>query len=96
MNEVLSIIEKFRQPCSCGRSHETAVQDVRIGSGLVHCVGRILKENDFSRHLLLVADRNTLAAADGIADSLRDFDVEYFVYPELRVAETVESSCGVV
>ncbi len=87
MNEVLSIIEKFRQPCSCGRSHETAVQDVRIGSGLVHCVGRILKENDFSRHLLLVADRNTLAAADGIADSLRDFDVEYFVYPELRVAE---------
>lgn len=87
MKSVMDIIEEFEAPCSCGHMHRTAIQDVQIGSGLVHNVGSILKKNNFSQHLLLVADKNTLAAADGIAESLQGFSVEYKVYDNIRVAE---------
>lgn len=87
MDHIMKVIEAFKQPCSCGRKHETAIRDVRIGSGLIHHVGEIIKENGFSKHLLLVADTNTLRAAEGIADSLTGFDVEYKIYDSLRVAE---------
>ena len=66
--------------------HETAVRDVRISAGLVHQVGKILWENGFPRTLLLVADRNTLAASDGIIESLSEFLIEYHIYDEIRVA----------
>lgn len=84
---ILEIIEDFKKECPCGRKHKTAVRDVRIGSGLVHHVGEILKENGFEKTLLLVADKNTLRAAEGIAESLAGFTVEYKVYDDLRVAE---------
>lgn len=87
MTEILKIIEKFKEDCDCGRKHNTAVRDVRIGSGLVHSVGEILKNNNFPKKLLLVADRNTLKAAEGIAESLKDFEVEYHIYDNIRVAE---------
>ena len=86
MNSVMAIIKEFEQPCSCGREHRTAVQDVRIGSGLVKKVGVILKKNGFPKDILLVADKNTLAAAKGIEESLKDFSVEYKIYDEIRVA----------
>jgi len=47
----------------------------------------LLKENGFSSNLLLVADKNTLAAAEGIVESLQDFSVEYKIYDNLRVAD---------
>ncbi len=87
MNEVMSIIEQFKGECSCGRVHTTAIKDVRVGSGLVNQVGEILTENGFSKKLLLVADKNTLKAADGIVESLSGFDVEYKIYDDLRVAD---------
>ncbi len=83
---VLDIIEEFKKPCSCGMVHNTAIKDVRIGSGLVNNVGQILKENNFPKTLLLVADKDTLAASEGIADSLKEFDVEYKIYDYIRVA----------
>ena len=83
---ILEIINEFKSSCSCGRKHETAVEDVRIASGLVNQVGEILKENRFSKNLLLVADKNTLKAAEGIVESLKDFSVEYKIYDDLRVA----------
>lgn len=86
MNSVMAIIKEFEQPCSCGREHRTAMQDVRIGSGLVKKVGVILKKNGFPKDILLVADKNTLAAAKGIEESLKDFSVEYKIYDEIRVA----------
>lgn len=49
-------------------------------------VGEILKKNGFPKNILLVADRNTLAAAKGIEESLKDFSVEYKIYDEIRVA----------
>lgn len=86
IKSVTEIIKEFEQPCPCGREHRTAVQDVRIGSGLVKKVGEILKKNGFPKNILLVADRNTLAAAKGIEESLKDFSVEYKIYDEIRVA----------
>jgi len=87
MSEIMDIIHTFRAECTCGRQHTTTIEDVRIASGLVHQVGDILKENHFAHTLLLVADQNTLKAAEGIAESLREFAVEYKLYDNLRVAD---------
>jgi len=87
MSKIMNIINDFKTGCSCGRPHLTDTKDIRIASGLVHRVSEILTENGFSRTILLVADRNTLRAADGITESLRDFTVEYKIYENLRVAE---------
>lgn len=86
MKTVLDIIHDFEAPCACGQTHRTTVRDVRIGSGLVHTVGDILTANHFPRTLLLVADRDTLRAADGILDSLKGFQVETHIYDSIRVA----------
>ena len=59
---------------------------MRIGSGLVSEVGNILRENGFPKKLLLVADKNTLKAADGIVESLEDFEVSFHIYDNIRVA----------
>lgn len=86
MKTVLDIISEFKAPCSCGCQHETTIEDVRIGEGLVHAVGSILKENNFPTTVLLVADQNTLKAADGILEALDGFQVERHIYDDLRVA----------
>jgi len=91
MSEILNIIEDFRAGCACGRKHDTSIQDIRIGSGLVNSVGEILKENNFSKNLLLVADKNTIKAAEGIEESIKDFNVELKIYDDLRIA-TIEET----
>lgn len=82
----MQIIEEFKKACPCGRRHETAIKDVRIASGLVNSVGEILSDNNFSKNILLVADKKTLKAADGILNSLKDFNLELKIYDDLRVA----------
>lgn len=92
MLEIMELINSIkREKCPCGRQHETAVEDIRIGSGLVKNVGEILTQNNFSKSLLLVADKNTFAAAEGITESLGGFEVEYLLYDDLRVAEMKHS-----
>ena len=87
MTDIMQTIRAFDGVCpACGGRHRTAIEDVRIGSGLVSRVGEILKENHFAPRLLLVADQNTLRAAEGILDSLSDFEVEMHVYDDIRVA----------
>ncbi len=86
MSEILKIIEDFKKDCGCGRVHETAIEDIVIESGAVHKVGEILKRNRFSQNILLVADKNTLAAAEGIVESLDGYNLEYKLYDNLRVA----------
>lgn len=87
MSEIMKIIEEFRKPCPCGKKHLTAVSDVKIGSGLVNEVGKILKENYFPENILLVADKNTLEAAKGIEASLQGFNVTKKIYDNIRVAD---------
>ena len=87
MKDIMQVVRSFDGVCpTCGQHHRTAIEDVRIGSGLVNQVGEILTENNFCSTLLLVADRNTLRAADGILESLSDFNVEMHVYDDIRVA----------
>ncbi len=87
MLNIMEIVRSFAGCCPCcGREHKTAIEDVRIESGAVRRVGDVLKQNHFEKRLLLVADRNTLRAADGILDSLADFEVEMHIYDEIRVA----------
>lgn len=87
MSGILDVIADFRAGCTCGRHHDTTIRDVRIGSGLVHRTGEILRQNGFPKKLLLVADKQTLKAADGIVESLAGFDLSYHIYDNLRVAE---------
>lgn len=89
MSDIMKIIEEFKKPCPCGRIHETAIKDVVIESGAVKKTGKILKRNNFSKNILLVADENTLKAAEGVLESLSDFNVELKVYENLRLA-TIE------
>lgn len=98
MSRILDIIKAFKKPCECGRVHETAVRDVVIASGAVKKVGEILKKNGFEKNILLVADKNTLAAASPIKESLSGFNVIYEIYGDLRVAtmEDVEKVEGLI
>lgn len=80
-----ALIDSFRD-CGCGMDHRCGIHDIRIGSGLVTQVGEILRENGFPRRLLLIGDRDTLAAAAGIEESLTGFEVTCHCYDTLRVA----------
>lgn len=87
MSEILNIIKSMSGDCECGLHHYTAIKDIQIASGLVNNTGDILRKNEFPSELLLVADENTLKAADGIFESLNGFDVSVKLYKELRVAK---------
>ena len=87
MSNILEIINSLKGECMCGRSHHTAIEDIIIESGAVKRVGEILTKNNFPRNILLVADKNTLKAAEGILSSLDGFNVFLKIYPFIRVAE---------
>lgn len=87
----MSIIRDFENDCACGVVHETTIKDIRIGSGLVGETGEILAENGFPKNILLVADKNTIKAAEGILQSLSGFNVENKIYDDLRIATTEEA-----
>ena len=74
MTDFRKLIDSYRD-CSCGTEHRCDIRDIRVGSGLVHQVGQILRENQFPEKLLVVADKNTLQAADGLLGSLAGFQV---------------------
>ncbi|MBR2374833.1 MAG: iron-containing alcohol dehydrogenase [Clostridia bacterium] len=83
--ELQEFLKRFEN-CECGEMHECAIRDIRIGSGITPKTGEILKENGFPKKLLVVADQNTLRAAEGVQQALTEFDVTYLLYEDLRVA----------
>ena len=85
MTDFHALIDSYRG-CTCGQEHECAIQEIAIGSGLVHETGELLRKNGFGPRLLLTADAQTLAAADGILPSLRGFTVRQHIWPSLRVS----------
>ena len=85
MTDFHALIDSYRG-CACGQAHECAIQEIAIGSGLVHETGEILRRNGFGPRLLLAADEQTLAAADGILPALRGFSVRQHIWPSLRVS----------
>ena len=85
MTDFHTLIDSY-QNCACGQAHECAIRDIEIGSGLVSEAGEILKKHGFGPRLLLAADEQTLAAADGIEASLSGFTVLRHIWPSIRVA----------
>ena len=86
----LQKLKKDFENCPCGREHTLAIDDIVIGSGTVHKVGEILKRNGFKKNLLFVADENTLKAADGVLESLKEFNLTMKMYKNLREATMSE------
>ena len=85
MTDFHALIHSY-QNCTCGQAHTCAIRDIEIGSGLVRSVGDILRKNGFGPRLLLAADEQTLAAAEGIEASLAGFTVVRHIWPTIRVA----------
>ncbi|MBR3954141.1 MAG: sn-glycerol-1-phosphate dehydrogenase [Clostridia bacterium] len=81
------------QNCPCGKKHECDLKDVAVGSGLLKQTAEILKKNNFPTDILVVADNNTLKAADGILDILKTggFHIKTKFFDDLRVAEYEEA-----
>lgn len=97
-------VEQFAgqlQNCSCGHTHCGFSAAVVIGSGVLKNAGRILKRQGFPSSVLLVCDRNTLAAAAALPQILaaEGFSCSIHCYEDLRVADLAEaeriaSLCG--
>ena len=85
MTDFHALIHNY-QNCACGQAHTCTIRDIEIGSGLVRSVGDILRKNGFGPRLLLAADEQTLAAAEGIEASLAGFAVVRHIWPTIRVA----------
>lgn len=97
----LQSIEKALEGCPCGRKHTCDTEDVIVGHGTVNSVGAILRAHGFPKtqsavkdtpNLLIVADKNTLFASEGILPSLSDAGYTYTlrVYDNLREAQMDE------
>ncbi len=86
----LNALRKEFSSCECGMEHELTIKDLVIGSGVTKNTGEILLRNGFGKKLLLVADNNTLKAADGVIDALKGFDLEFRIYENLREATVAQ------
>ena len=73
--------------CSCGYEHPGLDMIVEIGPGLLARSAEILA--GFPRRILVVADKNTLAASDGLMDVLAagGFDCELHCYEDCTEAD---------
>ena len=91
MLDIKKIVDSL-QGCPCGRPHKVDIKGVEIGHGLKARTADILSGYNFPKRLLAVADKNTLAAADGVLEVLRagGFETELEMYRDLRVADMGE------
>ncbi|MCR5484500.1 MAG: sn-glycerol-1-phosphate dehydrogenase [Clostridiales bacterium] len=89
--DIGKLIESFKN-CSCGREHDAFIKDVEIASGLISDAGKILDKNGFPKKILVVADKNTLKAADGLLEVLKSdgYKCDLRLYDDLRVADMTE------
>ena len=78
--------------CPCGREHTFDLKVCEIGHGVLARTAEILTGAGFPKRVLLVADENTIAAADGILDVLAEggFDVKTRIYENMTHARAEE------
>lgn len=87
----LELLKSKYSDCPCGVVHTLNTKVIKCESGLVKRVGKELKDADFPRNVLFLADQNTLKASEGILSSLDGFNVaDTIIYPDLRVADMRE------
>ena len=84
----LNKILKDMENCPCGKVHTFDTKVVEIGSGITAKTGEILSSAGFPKKVLLVADDNTWAAADGILPALlkEGFEVKKLIYTNMMYA----------
>ena len=84
----LTKILKDMENCPCGRVHTFDTKVVEIGSGITAKTGEILIDAGFPKKILLVADDNTWAAADGLYPALIEagFHVKKLIYENMKYA----------
>lgn len=89
--DVSKLLASLRD-CECGHAHESELKAVECDSGNVRRAGELLAKYDFPKHILLVADENTIAAAEGVEGSLSraGYRFEEKLYKDLRVADMVQ------
>ena len=64
--------------CNCDQKiHRAPLEGYEISSGALDKIPEILK--DYNK-IYVVADKNTLKAADGITESLKGYNIEYKLY----------------
>ncbi len=75
--------------CRCGRKHGFSVKRIEISEGVTRRMGKILSECGFPKKILLVCDRNTLGASEGVLESLagENFDVGMTVFEDLKLSD---------
>lgn len=76
--------------CPCGKPHISNIKAVEIASGLLNKTADILNKYEFPKNILVVADKNTLLASDGILEILTNggFNYKLHLYDDLRVADS--------
>ncbi|MBE6952087.1 MAG: sn-glycerol-1-phosphate dehydrogenase [Ruminococcaceae bacterium] len=89
MLDLKKVTDSLRD-CPCGRKHEINIRSLEIGYKNTGDTGRILREAEFGKKLHVVADKNTLKAAEGIMDALRAarFRTTLTLFDDLQIADT--------
>lgn len=97
----LQALLKDMENCPCGKTHTFDTKFCEIGSGLTKKTGGILEKAGFDKNILLVADRSTLNAADGILDALTGagFIVKQLIFDDQKYAmaeqiDEIEGLCS--
>ena len=90
---IAEIVNKLRD-CECGREHKVDIKAVEIGHGMLKNTAEILKRNNFPTKILVVADKNSLKASDGILEVLENGGITYELklYDDLREAEADDAA----
>ena len=88
----ITAITKKLIGCPCGREHRAELKRVEIGPGLTEHTGEILASYRFPAGILIVADKNTLSASQGILSSLDKAGFNYMIklYDDLRSADIAQ------
>ncbi len=93
----ISAILKNLENCPCGRIHTVNIKAVEIGEGMLARTAEILRDADFPHKILVVADKNTIAASGNILEILENggFSVKLKLYDDLRepTVERVNEIC---
>ena len=97
--DINGLLESLKN-CPCGREHTVDIKAVEIGHGLKEKTAEILRENGFPVNILVVADKNSLGASEGILDVLRQGGISFelklydnFNEPLMEFVYEIEEAC---
>ncbi|MBR2370601.1 MAG: iron-containing alcohol dehydrogenase [Clostridia bacterium] len=86
--DIKTIVNNLKN-CSCGRVHNVDLECVEISSGATAKVAEVLDSVNFPKKVLVVADRNTVAASGDLFDRLIEggFEFKQLIYENMKYAK---------